>query len=192
MARARNIELGITRKIKPEIFKDDVLGTCSIEARLLFTGLLVFSSKWGRLKDDAERIHSQVRPYDKTFQVANLLSELHAAGLIQRFEIDGCNFIQITNIGMWCEIKPDDKDHSHAAKRRAAKRKAVPAWADLVAIKALYREAKARSKVGEQWHVDHIIPLVGKNVCGLHTHVNLQIILASENLKKSNKFQDEL
>ena len=67
------------------------------------------------------------------------------------------------------------------AQRRAAKLKATPKWADLKAIRAVY----AQCPVG--FHVDHIIPLKGENVCGLHIVENLQILSATDNLRKGNK-----
>lgn len=63
---------------------------------------------------------------------------------------------------------------------------AVPSWltADHAAqIDAIYREARAR---GAEWHVDHIVPLCGKNFCGLHVPWNLQVIPRAENLSKRN------
>lgn len=67
-----------------------------------------------------------------------------------------------------------------AATRRAAK--AHPWWADKKAITAVFMSCPAG------FHVDHIVPLKGRLVSGLNVAVNLQILSALENIKKSNKF----
>ena len=75
------------------------------------------------------------------------------------------------------------------ANRRAMRINATPSYADLEAIKKIYRTAQILSKMtGVNMSVDHIIPLRSKLVCGLHHQDNLQIIPAKENSKKSNKF----
>lgn len=62
---------------------------------------------------------------------------------------------------------------------------ATVSWADISKIKEIY------TKCPEGYHVDHIIPLQGELVCGLHVENNLQYLLAEDNIKKSNKFTGE-
>lgn len=80
-----------------------------------------------------------------------------------------------------------DKEAARAARRRAGIDKATPPWADIGEINKIYAEAFRMSQQrGVKFHVDHIIPLRGRNVCGLHVHWNLQIIEAIANLRKGN------
>jgi hypothetical protein len=67
------------------------------------------------------------------------------------------------------------------AKRRAAKLKATPKFANLEKIKEIYKNCP------KGYHVDHIVPLQGKEVCGLHVEWNLQYLTPSDNHSKSNK-----
>ena len=70
---------------------------------------------------------------------------------------------------------------------------AYPKWADLVAIKSVYAEAKRlEASTGIKYCVDHIVPLENKLVCGLHVAANLRAIPFVENAKKKNKFIQEL
>ena len=76
------------------------------------------------------------------------------------------------------------------AKRRAALLSRTPKWADLEKIKAYYDVCAFFNEVNGyvKYHVDHILPLQGKNVSGLHVETNLQVIPARENIAKGNKY----
>jgi hypothetical protein len=74
------------------------------------------------------------------------------------------------------------------ARRRALEKQATPTWADADKVKEFYFAADFLGMVtGDWYHVDHIVPLQSKIVCGLHTEQNLQVLPASANLRKSNR-----
>jgi hypothetical protein len=85
---------------------------------------------------------------------------------------------------------PDAKN-ADTAKRRSDKLKRTPVWLskdELWLIREAYALAKQRTKMfGFTWHVDHVIPLRGQNVSGLHVPWNLQVIPAKANIAKGNK-----
>lgn len=81
-----------------------------------------------------------------------------------------------------------NKVNATAARRRASKLRAIPAWADHAKINAAYDLCAEYRAKGINCHVDHIVPLQGKNVCGLHVHYNFQILDAKANQSKSNRF----
>lgn len=65
-------------------------------------------------------------------------------------------------------------------------------WNSFV-IEEMYSLSKQRElDTGIKWNVDHIIPINGKTVCGLHVWYNLRVITAHENCIKSNKLQEGL
>ena len=78
-----------------------------------------------------------------------------------------------------------DKYNAYLAKYRAKKLSATPKWlskSQFLEIEAYYTKAKSLGL-----EVDHIIPLQGDNVCGLHVPWNLQLLTRQENASKSNK-----
>lgn len=92
------------------------------------------------------------------------------------------------SVGYYKENK--DQFVAQTAKRRAKKLNATPDWLTkehLEDIKSMYSlSKKLETLCGLKYHVDHIVPLQGGNVCGLHVPWNLQILEASINLSKGN------
>lgn len=87
-------------------------------------------------------------------------------------------------------VKHASRVNADNAMRRAEVKRATPPWANLFFIAEAYHIAKVREKMlGGKWHVDHVIPLRGKTVCGLHVENNLQVIPAKVNLKKHATFE---
>jgi hypothetical protein len=81
-----------------------------------------------------------------------------------------------------------DKKAAWAAGYRFSKEQSTPKWSEKDKILKVYEKAKwLESLTGLKYHVDHVVPLKGTNVCGLHVWYNLQILEVSINCSKGNK-----
>ena len=86
-----------------------------------------------------------------------------------------------------------DKVNSRTAIRRGKRLKATPEWLNktqkLQMEKTYSIAAFFTKESGEPYHVDHVVPLQGRNVCGLHVPWNLHVIKGSDNVRKGNKWK---
>lgn len=91
-----------------------------------------------------------------------------------------------------------DKNHKpilsfYAMRYVSMKLLAMPRWVNKDDFLPFYKKARElTTTTGIEHHVDHIVPLRGGNVCGLHVPYNLQVITKSENSKKSNRLLNAL
>lgn len=88
----------------------------------------------------------------------------------------------------WFRALPPERKARHyalCAGYAARVKRATPKWADMKAITDMYQQAK---KLGLE--VDHVVPLQGKNVCGLHVENNLQHLSMEANRRKNNRFEE--
>lgn len=94
------------------------------------------------------------------------------------------------NSKRWCENHPD-RLASNVRIRQSAKENRTPSWLtkdDEWLMREVYHLARIRTELtGIKWHVDHIFPLRGKHVSGLHVPTNLQVIPAKMNYLASNR-----
>jgi len=88
-------------------------------------------------------------------------------------------------------LKASQKKRDKAIYKKRLRR-SMPKWANRFFIKEIYELARMRTELtGVSYSVDHIIPIRGKKVCGLHTHENLRIIPYRDNAIKNNHFSLE-
>jgi hypothetical protein len=89
----------------------------------------------------------------------------------------------------WAKANPE-KVNARTARRYAAKTQATPSWLsedDQWVIVEAYALAKLRAKMlGGKWEVDHVVPLRGRGVMGLHVPWNLKVVPMQQNRRKSN------
>lgn len=98
----------------------------------------------------------------------------------------------------WAEYRKDLSENAigrraslakYTAKRRTQIMRAPDELTDFIMEEMAMMAETRKELYGFDWHIDHVVPLNGKNVCGLHTWRNLELIPAYHNLRKSNKFE---
>lgn len=93
------------------------------------------------------------------------------------------------------EYRGQRKEHYNflCQKRKIDLMNRTPKWLtddDIWLMEQAYELAGLRQQTtGIEWHVDHILPLRGKKVSGLHVPINLRVIPRAENQRKTNKFE---
>ena len=101
---------------------------------------------------------------------------------------------KVTEYKVAYKIRNPDLYKELVSLRRRRFRLATPKWLTAehkMEIRLKYRLAIELSRrTGVRHAVDHIIPLQGEEVCGLHVPWNLEVVTQEENLKKSNKLVD--
>jgi hypothetical protein len=100
-----------SRELKYGFFTDEEIARLTPWARLLFEGLWCLADRDGRLEDRPARIHALVFPYDHQLDIDALLREIAEAkgDFIQRYEVDGKNYIQIRTLNKNQHFHPKEK-----------------------------------------------------------------------------------
>ena len=143
----------------------------------------------------AEKRADYFREYNRREDVKNRKNEWYEANREQVIQAAATRPLEVKRVYQkaWKErntvwVRADTK------ARRRKHRLATPKWltqAQKGQIRELYKIAITMTKTtGEQYVVDHIVPLRSEFVCGLHVPWNLRVIPRQENLLKSNKLID--
>lgn len=134
--------------------------------------------------------------YKKTAAARRQIKSNHISAVNKRWRIDNRDRLiqyRSTNTEYFRDYRRTyakrrrDLINAHQAHRRAAKLQATPFWANRESIRMICTKCQELNQTwGTTFEVDHIVPLQGKTVCGLHCEANLQLLDETLNITKKN------
>ena len=162
--------------------------------KLMRDGYLNSCKYCQRISNNTYRLDNKTKLY-KQAKDWKLRNKDIVNSYMKEYRINNKDQISITN-KLWIDTNKERvrsyKNYVNA-QRRANKKCAFVKWANHSEIKKLYIKARELTVLtGVQHHVDHILPLINKLVCGLHCESNLQILTYYDNCSKGNKLIEDI
>jgi len=130
-----------------------------------------------KIRKESTTLKERSKAYAKTYATKHHAKKLEAQRKWRQANKEKQNKL----IAKWKKLNAHKSRH-YTNQRRARKLQAIPPWFEKEKVDLVYKKAKEWGFV-----VDHVIPLLGKNVCGLHCWANLQLLDAELNGKKGNR-----
>lgn len=176
--------------------KDGLQGYCKACVSFLSTQRAAYRKSYRELNKERERAYRRVYKEQNREAIIEsgkryreLNKELVKASQ-QRYK--EFNYSKVLESSSEYRKRNKPKYAAYRSKRRAQELQAQPSWLsneDLVRMQLFWGLRELKSFVtGEEYEVDHIVPLQGKTVCGLHVPWNLEVILKTENRKKQASY----
>lgn len=167
--------------------KDNLPKSCFGKDNHRTNGLAVYclNCQQARSREWCEKNPEKKLTHDKAYRAANL----------ERYAVNNRAYVARNAAELDAYHRKYRQENAgriaaHNIGRIRGEKRATPAWANLHEINRIYAEAKGlEARDGVKRHVDHVVPIKHNLVCGLHVEHNLQILTASENVRKKNKFE---
>ena len=185
---SKELEFFYRRKDSPDGYRNDCKLCRKAKSHSNYFSDLVNKRAWHR---EHHREKMELNPnWYAEYYAANKekMSVYNAKGYRERYRAK-----RLVQAKQWAQDNPGMANANKKAYK-VAKINACPPWVRsnpelMWVMSQVYELAVMRSEMfGFSWHVDHVVPLRGKVVSGLHVPWNLQVIPGVDNMSKSNKF----
>ena len=130
---------------------------------------------------EKERTRERLRSAKRRAKDRERINELARVRHAKRMDDPQYRLAKASHSLKWIKANPA-KALANVVRRDVQRLRAMPVWADRVAISSIYAAARAA-----ECEVDHIVPLRSPHVCGLHVPENLQLIDSRSNKLKGNR-----